>query len=128
MEIVRRAITMFLSGDVEGAIREYADPEMEFVSRFGVMDGRTYTGETEFPNYLTDIADTWERYDRKVDELIDAGDAVVAALRITAVSRTTELEVNERIGVAFWLKGGRIVRMVSFPTVPQALEAAGISD
>ena len=126
LEIVRSAIAMFLSGDVEGAVREYADPEMEFVSRFGAMDGRTYTGETEFPRYLTDIEETWERYERDLEELIDAGDAVVAVLKITAVSRTAGLEVNEKVGVTFWLEQGRIARMVSYPTVPAALEAAGL--
>ena len=128
VEIVRRAIAMFLSGDVEGAIREYADPAMEFVSRFGLMDGRAYSGESELPNYMDDIAETWERYERELEELIEAGDAVVAVLKITAVSKTTGLEVNERVGVAFWLENRRILRMVSFPTVPEALEAAESSD
>ena len=128
VEIVRRAIAMFLSGDVEGAIREYADPAMEFVSRFGVMDGRAYSGERELPNYMDDIAETWERYERELEELIEAGDAVVAVLKITAVSKTTGLEVNERVGVAFWLENRRILRMVSFPTVPEALEAAESSE
>ena len=124
VDLVRRSIAMFTSGEEERSIREFAVPEIEFVSRFGEMDGRTYQGLTEIRDYIADIEETWERYERELEELVDAGDAVVAVMRITAVSRATGLEVNERIGLVYWLENGRITRMVSYSSVDEALEAA----
>jgi ketosteroid isomerase-like protein len=128
VDLVRRSFSMFQAGETERSIREFAHPNIEFVSRFGEMDGRTYKGLDEIRNYLADMDETWDRYDRELEDLIDAGDAVVAVLRITAVSRATGLEVDERVGLVYWLRDGRIVRMVSFSRLEDAREAAGLSE
>ena len=122
MEIVRRSYETFQSGDLEAAV-EFAHPEFEFVSRFGAMHGRTYKGLAGVRDYLADIAETWHRYERELEELIDAGDAVVAILTITAVSRATEIPITQRIGMVYWLRDRRIARLVSYPSVEEALEA-----
>ena len=127
MELIKRSFLRFQSGDVEGSIQEFAYPDVEFVSRFGAVDGRTFRGMAEIRRYIADMAETWDRYERELEELIDAGDAVVAILKITAVSKVTGLEVDERIGLVYWLEEGRIIRMVSFSKIEEALEAAGLS-
>ena len=128
VDLVRRSFLTFQSGDVEGSIRQFANPDVEFVSRFGAMDGRTFRGMAEIRRYIADMAETWDRYERELEELVDAGDAVVAILKITAVSKATGLEVDERIGLVYWLEEGRIVRMVSYSKIDEALQAAGLSE
>jgi len=128
LEYIRRSFEMFQSGEEERSVREFAHPDVEFVSRFGEMDGRTYKGIGEIREYLADIAETWNSYERELEELIDAGDAVIAVLKITAVSKSTGLEVDERVALVYWLRDGRIARMVSFSRIADAMEAAKVSE
>lgn len=123
VELVRRSVETFIAGNVEGAIEEFFDPEGEFISRFGALDGRSYKGPDGARQYFADIADAWETYERELVEVVDAGEAVVAVLNIRAVARASRVPVERRIGLAYWVRGERIVRMVSYPSVNEALEA-----
>jgi ketosteroid isomerase-like protein len=125
VELVRRSYETFLSGDIDAALG-FFDPAGEFVSRFGVMEGRTYKGYDGIRQYLTDIEEAWESYEREFVDLVDAGEAVLAIVDVKAVSKGSAVPVQERIGLAYWLRGGRIVRMVSYPTVDEALRAVGL--
>ena len=125
VELVRRSIETFLSGDVEEAIDEFFQPDGEFVSRFGALEGRRYTGAEGARRYFADIEETWEAYERELEAVIDAGEAVVAVLNIRAVARISRVPVERRIGLAYWVRGDRIARMVSYPSVDEALEAVG---
>jgi ketosteroid isomerase-like protein len=126
VEFVRRSFMTFQSGDIEGAFG-FAAPDVELVSRFGAVESGTYKGIDGLRRYVADIDQAWERYDRELEELIDAGDAVVAILKIEAVSRTTGIQLRQRVGFVYWIRDGRIARMVSFPTVDDALDAVGLS-
>jgi ketosteroid isomerase-like protein len=126
VELVRRSYETFQSGDIEAAL-QFFDPEGEFVSRFGAMEGRTYKGHNGIRQYLSDIDEAWESYDRELENLIDGGDRVLAVINIEAVSKGTGVRLQDRIGLGYWLRDGRIVRMVSYPSVDQALQAMGIS-
>ena len=126
VELVRRSYLAFQSGDIDAALA-FFDPEGEFVSRFGAMEGRTYRGYDGIRQYLADIEDAWESYERELEELIDAGDAVLAILNVEAVSRETGVRLQERISLGYWLREDRIVRMVSFPSVEAGRHALGLS-
>ncbi len=127
VEFVRRSFVTFQSGDIEGAF-EFAAPDVELVSRFGAIESGTYKGIAGLRQNVADIDRAWERYDRELEDLIDAGDAVLAILRVNAVSRGTGIPLQQRVGFVYWLRDGRIARMVSFPTVEEALEAVGLSE
>jgi hypothetical protein len=43
------------------------------------------------------------------------------------VSRITGVRLEQRIGLAYWIKDGVVVRLVSYPGVEQALAAVGAS-
>lgn len=126
-EFVRRSYVAFASGDIEKAL-EFFDPEGEFVSRFGAIEGRTYRGFDGVRRYIADIDEAWEQYDRELEELIDTGDAVLAIINIKAVSKVTGMRLEQRIGLGYWLRGGRIVRMVSYPSVEEAFAAMGLAE
>ena len=125
VEVVRRSAEAFLAGDIDSALT-YFDPEGEFVSRFAAMEGRSYRGEAGVREYLADIEESWESFEREVEELVPAGEAVLAVLRIRAVSRGGRIPVEERIGLGYWVREGRIVRMVSYPSVAEARSAVGL--
>jgi hypothetical protein len=58
--------------------------------------------------------------------LIDAGDQVVAVLRLSG--RTNELEIDEARSLLLTLREGRIVRIQPFASKDCALEAAGLRE
>lgn len=124
-ELVRRSVEMFLAGDVDAAIDQYYAADGEFVSRFGALEGKRYLGEAGARQYFSDIEDAWETYHRELEEVIDAGQAVVAVVRVRAVARVSGVPVERRIGITYWVRERRIARMVSYSSVEEALRAAG---
>lgn len=61
-----------------------------------------------------------------MEELLDAGDAVVALIRSTAVGRGSGVEVQERIAHVAWMRDGTPYRVKVFTDRARALEAAGL--
>ena len=121
VETVRRAIETFISGDVDGAIDRYFDAENgEFVSRFGALEGGHYRGEAGARQYFHDINEAWESYERELEQVLDAGAGVVAVVNVRAVARSSGVPVERQIGIALWVRDGRIVRMVSCPSIEEA--------
>ena len=123
-EIVRNAIEMFLRGDVEEAMREYFDPDGEFVSRFGALEGGAYRGNEGAHRYFEDIDEAWESYERELEDVIDCGDAAVAIVTIKAVARTSGVPMERRIGIVLRVDAGRIIQIDSYPSLDEALTAA----
>lgn len=92
------------------------------MSRFG----RSMVGATRARQYFADIEETWEAYDCVLEDVIHAGEVVVAVLNIRAVARISRVPVERRIGLAYWVRGDRIARMVSYPSLDEALAAVGL--
>ena len=59
--------------------------------------------------------------------LIDRGDRVVATVEARAYGKHSGVELNERIGHVWTLRGGRIVAWHIYMDPTQALEAVGLS-
>jgi hypothetical protein len=51
---------------------------------------------------------------------------VLAIVNIAAVSKVTGASVRRRIGLGYWLRDGRIGRIVSYSSVEEAIEALGL--
>ena len=60
--------------------------------------------------------------------LIDGGDHVVATVEARAYGKHSGVEVNERVGHVWTLRGGRIVAWHVYMDPTQALEAVGLSE
>ena len=77
----------------------------------------------------------WERWDGEWDELetvieevIDAGDKVLMAVRYQGRGRASGVEVNDRLFEVHTFRDGQCVRKVDFRERAEALEAAGLSE
>ncbi len=126
VELVRRSYEAFASGDIDAALG-FFDEDGVFVSRFGGMEGRRYRGAAGIRQYAADIDEAWSSFERELEELVEVGEAVLAVLRIKGVSKLTGIPLEERTGLAYWVRDGKIVRMVSYPSVDAAREALGVS-
>jgi ketosteroid isomerase-like protein len=130
---VRRLFAAFQSVDVGNLerrldeVREIFDPEVEWVAApHSLLSSEEYRGYGGVRRFWTQFLSAWDEYDVQVEELIDAGDQVVAVMRLSG--RTNELEVDEARSSVLTLREGRIVRIEPFASRDEALEAAGLSE
>jgi ketosteroid isomerase-like protein len=104
------------------------DPEIERdMSRF-MADGRVYHGHDGVREFWRGWAGTWEDFDAAIEQAIDAGgDEVVIGTHNAGRGRGSRIAVEMSFGQVWTVKDGRIVRLRSFPTIGEALEAVGLS-
>jgi ketosteroid isomerase-like protein len=70
--------------------------------------------------------DTMDEVRFEVDELVDAGDRVVAVTRLVARSHTTGLEFEQRVAMVWTLRDGLAVRLDPYATREEALRDVGL--
>jgi ketosteroid isomerase-like protein len=131
IEVVRRLFAAFRSVDVGNfersfdEVREIFDPEVDWVAApHSLLSSEEYRGYDGVRRFWTQFLSAWDEYGVEVEELIDAGDQVVAVMRLSG--RTNELEVDEARSSLLTLRDGRIVRIEPFASKDGGLEAAGL--
>ena len=108
-------------------VREIFDPKVEWVAApHSLLASEKYRGYDGVRRFWTQFLSAWDDYGAEVDELIDAGDQVVAVMRLSG--RTKELEVGEARSSLITLRDGRIMRIEPFASKDAALEAAGLRE
>jgi ketosteroid isomerase-like protein len=133
VEIVRRLFVAFQSVNLDDferrfdEVREIFDPQVEWVAApHSLLGSEEYRGYDGVRRFWTQFLSAWDEYRVEAEELIDAGDQVVAVLRLSG--RTNELEVDEARSSLVTLRDGRIVRIEPFASKDGALNAAGIAE
>ena len=69
----------------------------------------------------------WDELETVIEEVIDAGDKVVMAVRYRGRGRASGVEVNDQLFEVHTFRDGQCVRKVDFQERAAALEAAGLS-
>jgi ketosteroid isomerase-like protein len=128
VELVRQAMEAWNREDIEALI-PLSDPEVEFVSIFADMEGRTYRGYEGLRQYFADMNDVWAVFHREIEEIRDAGsDQVVVFFRLQGTARASSVPVDERVTTVFRLRDGLLHRMVVYRDREEALKAAGLEE
>jgi ketosteroid isomerase-like protein len=128
VEIVRRVLDAVNRRDLE-TLDALFHEEGEFESVLAASEGRVFRGKQGIRDYFAWFDDAFETYGSEVEDLIDAGeDRVVALLRFAARGRESGIALEQRIGIVFTLQGAQIVRMQSYFTPAEALEAVGLAE
>jgi ketosteroid isomerase-like protein len=70
--------------------------------------------------------DTMDEVRFEVDELVDAGERVVAVTRLVARSHTTGLEFEQGVAMVWTLRDGLAVRLDPYATREEALRDVGL--
>jgi ketosteroid isomerase-like protein len=70
----------------------------------------------------------WVSYRNEVEEIIDCGDTVFAAISIHGRGRTSNVEIRQRFFHVFHMRQGRILRLREYLDRNSALAAAGLSE
>jgi ketosteroid isomerase-like protein len=134
VELVRRLLDMFAKRDHE-AVFAYYDPEIEWdatnLRAAGIDDlAGNYRGHDGVRTYWRRWLQAWSDLEFEVQDVLDAGDEVVALIRNQRQwGRRSGIAVQmPPYGLVFTIRGGKVVRWRNYADQRSALEAAGLSE
>ena len=127
LEVAARLYAMYERGDIDGMLAGM-DPEVEFDVTDRLPDEGVFRGREAYRTFLERGFDIWAEFRIEVEELLDAGDAIVAFIHSIAVGDGSGAEVEERIAHVAWMRDGTPYRIKVFSDRERALEAAGLSN
>lgn len=104
------------------------DPEIEFQQLSGLIGTGAYRGYEGLLQAARDLADAFGSVEFVVERYFSEGSLVVTDARARAAGRTTALPTEIPISHLFELRNDRVARWVVYPSVQEALEAAGLSE
>jgi ketosteroid isomerase-like protein len=126
LEVVREVCEAIEANDW-GRGTETFDPEIvQYGTRGGIDQDRVIRGREAVLDYWREIQQAWAGLDIEVEQLIDAGDNIVAFLRETARSRHSDLDVHIDTAMVFRVRNGRVVEVRGYMDREEALRAAGL--
>jgi ketosteroid isomerase-like protein len=129
VEVVRRGVEAFNSDDTEWFLG-FWDAECEFFTITGTqMMGTPYRGLGGLRKYRAETAEAWTALQFDTEEIVEGkGDGVVAIGHLRGEGRESGIRVEQRIGVTYELRGGKIWRCRAYEDPKEALEAVGLSE
>jgi ketosteroid isomerase-like protein len=110
-------------GDAASYVEAYFHPDCEYRS---VEETAVIRGHDGLIRWVARWLEAWEHTWDQVDEVIEAGGTVVAAIRVHGRGRRSGMEISHRQFDVFELGRGRIRRIREYLDPEQALEDAGL--
>jgi ketosteroid isomerase-like protein len=123
VEFVRRSIAAYQRGEWEEATG-YLAPDVVWE----VGQELPARGPAAVREMWARWNDEWELLDMTGEELIDAGDKVLVAMRYQGRGRLSGVAIDQRVFEVHSFRDGRCIRKVDFESRAEALEAAGLSE
>jgi ketosteroid isomerase-like protein len=128
VEIVLRGLDAFSSGDLEGILGDLA-PDFEFNPSGRFMDTQQlYRGPAGFADFWNAFQAAWEKITISVERIEELDDRVLTLGTFHGRGGGSGVEVNAEAAWIHTIKDGLIVRLRSFATWKEALEAAGLRE
>jgi uncharacterized protein len=129
VEVVRRALEAWGRGDRE-AVVDLLDPAVEWSMPPNLPDAGTYRGRGEVVGRLEEFLEAWDDLAVTVEELVDAGDRVVALVRYSGRGRESGIEIaGMNTDAQVWtVRNGRALRVELYGGTAEALKAVGLSE
>jgi len=131
VEIVRGIYEALARRDAATPFEVYAEDIVwdlsNSTSRAAVM-GSVYHGHEGVREFWREGLSVFRTIDLDVEELIDAGDQVVALIREREIGRTSGVPVDANHVAVWTLADGKVIRMQLFDDRSEALEAVGLEE
>ena len=123
VETVRRAFEASVRRDNEAALRLY-DPEVEIHSALGEV----YRGVDGVREYFRGLFGAVPWVDGEVEEWIDAGDEVIAAMHVWGQGRRSAVPVEVREFHVWTVRDGKLALLRIYAHRSEALKAVGLEE
>jgi ketosteroid isomerase-like protein len=128
VELVRHFFAAYDRDGPDG-LAEFWHPDINWRAAEGALDDvGLMEGADAMRDYYRQWEETFEKIRAEVEELIDAGDRVVAVVRGIGRMKESDAEVDIRYAIVFTIRDGKIAQGREYFTRDEALEAAGLSE
>jgi ketosteroid isomerase-like protein len=128
VEVVRRSFGLWASRDFS-ALPEVAHPDLVLDVSRRTFNPAVYRGLDGFQRFVKDVDEIWEDFRFDPEDLIDAGDHVVASVRISGRGRGSGIETEMHEFSVWTVRDGRVSLIIGgFRDRTDALEAAGLRE
>ena len=125
-EIVTRGYETFNAGDIEASLAWF-DPDIEWHTYIVPgPGGGVYHGHDGVRELWTEAKRVFGGFKNIPERMFDAGDRVVAFIRIEGVGAKSGVAVQARIAHVHTIRDGKVIRVESFEDRDEALRAARI--
>jgi ketosteroid isomerase-like protein len=129
VELVRAQYASFQAlgsgADVRSHFLRFFAPDAEYRP---VEEIDAIRGHDALIRYTERWLDAWEAYRDQVDEIIDGGDLVVAAVTVHGRGTGSGVQVAQAMFHVFEIRDGKIARLREYLDRGQALDAAGLRE
>jgi ketosteroid isomerase-like protein len=125
VEVVRRAHQALNGGDMD-ALVVVCDVDFRLDMSDRVFNPAVYEGHDGIRRFYSEVRDVWASYVWEPEELMEAGDSVVALLRSGGRGRGSGVEVERRTAMVWTVREGRATAVRFFRDRNEALEAMGL--
>jgi ketosteroid isomerase-like protein len=128
IEIVRRFFEAFNGEQIERLV-EFTDTGIELEIPPEVSaEPDTYRGHDGMRRYFWSFRDVMDEIRFEPERFWDAGPSVVVALVLTAKGRQTAIPVEQRSAGVWTISNGKVIRVRSYASPAEALEAVGLAE
>lgn len=124
--IVERALDAINRRDLD-ELTDCCTADVEFHSALAATEGRIYRGHEGLGQYLDDSEQAWSSFRLDVDNVLDAGEAVVLLMRVVATGRGSGIPVEQEMGAVLEFEGERVRRYISHLDRDDARRAGGLA-
>jgi ketosteroid isomerase-like protein/GNAT superfamily N-acetyltransferase len=125
-EVLRRAADAFNRRDTEALVAE-CDPEVEWATALGQMEGTVYRGHDGMRQWLADTERNWQEMQAEVEALYDTGERAVAVFQVTSRGMVSGASAEQRVVQVWQLRDGKLFRGRSRTDVARALAEVGLT-
>jgi ketosteroid isomerase-like protein len=122
--LVRRLLECFIAGEV---LWDALDEAVE-IHDHDILDAGEYRGHAGVMRWVEDWGAGLPVVSFDLQELIDAGDVVVAVILLKARGRDSSVDVERQDAIVYQFRHGRVARFDYYNSRQQALEAVGPAD
>ena len=125
-EIVRAAVDHYnATGDLPW---DLIDAEVEWVIDPSGNLAAPYLGHDGVRAYLKQLQDAFDRLRLEINEVVEAGNSVVALGRMRVRGKRSGITVEQPMALLCRVRDGRIVVLRTYIRPAEALEAAGLRE
>jgi ketosteroid isomerase-like protein len=121
LALARNAVEAFNRRDV-GALSDLITDDFVWVTWTGTVEHSTYRGADGLASYFRD-ADVWGLLNLEVHEYRDVGEHVLVVGTLHARGGGSGMEITSPYYSAFYVRDGKLARVLSFRTEAELLEA-----
>jgi ketosteroid isomerase-like protein len=122
--LVRRLLECFIAGEV---LWDALDEAVE-IHDHDILDAGEYRGHAGVTRWVEDWGAGLPVVSFDLQELIDAGDMVVAVILLKARGRDSSVDVERQDAIVYQLRNGLVTRFDYYNSRQQALDAIGPAD